>query len=409
MMKQGSRIVTTVALLPLIVVSSFVGSLAAQPSTPEPVRRSVAIYPKETGPDTFITIQIEPGQTGEFVLVVGNAGNIAQGVRTYPTPVITAANGGFSLAPYGTELGDPDTWLNLNEEIFELEPGTGIEMTVQVTVPEGTDPGEYVTAVAADQAEAFTIDGGSQVTQRVRRSVPVLIVVPGELNPAFELDAAELTIREDTIIGSISITNTGNAIIRPEGEVRLISDEGEVLGVAQVALGSVYVNQGTTFIVSWQNVRAADTYSLQAYLAIPETAVAVTQTFDDLEPTVELAPGATPVAVLEFTIAELTPLTRDQPPSGLLFEGELSNPGAPIENARVSIVTYLDGEEIDRYPIMQAVTLGSGSTPIEARYTLPGGFTEGTYTFAVTIEVGDGSSQSIMLTQEIDFEVVMPD
>ena len=86
----------------------------------------------------------------------------------------------------------------------------------------------------------------------------------------------------------------------------------------------------------------------------------------------------------------------------------INNNGDPIENARVSIVTYQDGVEVDRYPILQAVTINQGSTPVQARYSLPGGFTKGTYTFEVTIELGDIGTQTVLLTQTLDFEVTVP-
>ena len=92
----------------------------------------------------------------------------------------------------------------------------------------------------------------------------------------------------------------------------------------------------------------------------------------------------------------------------LQLNAEIANNAEPIEGARVTIVTYKDGEEVDRYPILQAVKLETGITPVEVRYSLPGGFTQGTYTFEVTIETGDAGTQSVLVTQPIDYEIVVP-
>lgn len=395
----------------LVAVAGFAPtiSLHAQESTPESVNRMVSVYPADSELGDFVTIEVAAGESGQFTIVVANAGNASQVVRAYSVPAVTADNGGFAAAPYGTE---PDTitgWLDIGDQTHELEAGVGQEIVVTVSVPDGTPAGEYVTSIAGEQAEAFEIPGTESMSQRVRQPMPVLIVVPGEFSASFDLLSASLEPRGTLLIGVVKIANTGTSILTPKGEAQLLDADGSVIGVGPIELGSVYVGTTGKIYLAWSNVPSAESYSLEIKLTDESTGASASSSFVDLVPVSEreITASATPAPELAFTQAELAPLTDDIPPSMLTFEGEISNPADPIEDARVSIVTYQDGVEVDRYPVLQGVTLDSGSTPLDARYSLPGGFTDGTYTFAVTIEIGTGGSQTVLVTQPIEFEITV--
>ena len=408
-MKLNARFSPVIAVLLALAIASPGMIIRAQEASPEAVSRMVSVYPANGAPGDYAAVTVDAGDSAEFTIILANAGDVQQTLRVYSIPALTIDNGGFAAAPYGSPTDDITSWLNLEEMHFDLEPNRGQELIVTVTVPEDVAPGEYVTAIAGEQADAFEIEGSDILTQRVRQPMPVLIVVPGELQYSFELHSAELELRQDFFIGSFRISNTGTAIVRPTGEVRVMNDAGEVLAVADVELGSVYTRSSANVYVAWQNVPGEGSYVLEISLTDPDNGATAADTFTDLVPVTgqDASVAATPAPELQFSEAELAPLTRDEPPSMLLFEGAISNPGDPIESARVSIVTYQDGEEVDRYPIMQAVTIGTGTTPVEARYSLPGGFTEGTYTFEVTIELGSGSTQTVLVTQPIDFQVTV--
>lgn len=410
---QGSVIKTLrpIALAILVVMSTTV-SAAADESTPSAEvlpNRAIAFYPEETGEGSYISVEVKPGDSVLVEVILGNAGEIEQTLRTYAVPATSGTNGGFILSEYGTQPDGPTSWVNYPESEFTFAPTEGVSLAVEITVPEGTGPGEYVTGLAAEQKDAYAVPGTDMIVQRVRWVVPILVTVPGDRDPSFDLVDATLENRSGVVIAEIGIVNTGNVIIRPTGEVKLLDPDGRVVGTSDVGLDSVYRDTSTTFIVAWENVPPADYYEVQVILFAEDRTVSVEKSFVNLVPTITDGSVTAPVEPLLFTRAELIATTRDNPPSLLMFEGEIANNGEPIEDARVSIVTYQDGVEVDRYPIMQAVTLEPGTTPVEARYSLPGGFTEGTYTFEVTIELGSGGTQTILATQDIDFEVTVGD
>ena len=402
-------------ILIMLLVAIFAASpaiqLRAQDATPETISRMVTVQPADTDSGEYISIEVAAGTSGDFTIVVANDGNVNQHVRFYAVPAGTLDNGGFAAAPYGTEPDLVTSWLGMAEQTLELDAGKGQEVVVKVSVPDGTPAGEYVTSISAEQAEAFEIPGTDVMSQRVRWSMPVQIIVPGDFQYSFEFSSAELELRNHALIGVIEIVNTGTATVRPTGEVRLLDDNGNVIGVSGVEMRAVYSGTTANMYVGWQNVPTFESYSLEVTLTDPDNGATASATFNDLVPITEhvVEAAATPVPELAFSQADLAPLTDDVPPSMLSFEGAISNPADPIENARVSIVTHQDGEEVDRYPILQGVTLATGTTPLEARYALPGGFTDGTYTFAVTIELGSSGSQTVLVSQTIDFEVTVDD
>lgn len=372
--------------------------------------RAIAFYPEATGEGTYVTLELKPGETGTFRVVLGNAGQIVQTLRTYAVPAESGIHGGFTLTPYGTLPDKQTSWLDFPEQEFTFDPGKGIVLDVTVEVPSTTSPGEYVTGLAAEQSEPFEIEGTELITQRVRWALPVLIVVPGERLPAFELGDARLEDRNGLLIANVDIVNTGNVTVRPVGQARLRDEHGDVVGVSTIEMNSVYSGTDTYLIVAWEGVPESPTYSIQIELSAENSLVSVEHLYEGLEPqTLGETNAATPVVVpLGFAFATLDPLTNDTPPSMLQLTAEIANNAEPIENARVSMVTYQDGVEIDRYPILQGVTINQGTTPVQARYALPGGFTKGTYTFVVTIEIGSADTQTILATQKLDYEITVP-
>lgn len=371
--------------------------------------RSIAFYPRESGPGTFLTLEGNPGESKEFTMVFGNAGDVEQTLLTYSTAALSAPNGGFLAAPQDHEPDMPTSWVEYPAMEMNFSPGEGIELVGRVEIPEDANPGEYVTALSAQQSEPFAVAGSTTFDQVVRWSVPVLIIVPGADSPAFGVTEASLERREDILVAEIGIENLGNITVRPKGTVQLIDSSGAVVGVSDVSVDSIYTGTSTVFYVAWNSATYSDTYTIRVSLSAADGAVIVERDIKNLIANGTEYSDTSGSAPLSFSKSELVATTSDNPPSLLLFEGEISNSGEPIENARVSIVTYQDGEEVDRYPIMQAVTIQTGETPVEARYSLPGGFTEGTYTFEVTIEVGDAGTQTVLVTQPIDYEVVVGD
>lgn len=412
--ERTKHVVATLSVLLMLILQGNI-HVMAQDSTPVATPafeedRAITFYPEESGEGTFITVEINPGQSAEVQVILGNSGNVEQSIRTYSAPATSAMNGGFVLLDYGTEPDEITQWLDYPEQVFTFDPTEGMRVPLNISVPSDIAPGEYVTGIAAEQADAYAVPGTDMFLQKTRWAIPVLIVVPGDREPAFELTDAGLEWYEGSLYGTVGIENTGNVTVRPMGEVRLLDSEGTVVGVAGVEMQSVYSGTGTTFVVAWPLPASSDDgYTLDMVLTAEEGSVEVQQTFEGVVPVDDEATEIVQREPLRFSEAALIPLTRDEPPSMLQFNGEIVNEGVAIESARVSIVTYQDGEEVDRYPIMQAVTIQTGDTPVEARYSLPGGFTDGTYTFEVTIELGSGSTQTVLVTQPIDFEVSVDD
>lgn len=392
----------------LSVASAYQSTPVVGTPPPAEENRAIAFYPSESGSGTFVTVEVNAGESKDFSMVFGNAGDVEQTLVTYSTAALSAPNGGFLAAPQDYEPDLPTSWVEYPETELTFQPGEGVEIVGSINIPQDAVPGEYVTALSAQQATPFAVADSTTFDQIVRWSVPVLIVVPGTDVPAFDLTDVSLEHRGDMIVAEIGIVNLGNTIVQPEGTIQLLDSSGAVVGVSDVSLDSIYTGTDTVFYVAWSSVTYSDSYTVRALMSADDGEVVVER---DVNNIIAIGTGseATPVSVpLSFSKFDLVAATDDNPPSLLMFDGEITNDAEPIENARVSIVTYKNGVEVDRYPIMQAVTIQQGTTPVESRYSLPGGFTEGTYTFEVTIELGNSGSQTVLVTQPIDFEIVVP-
>jgi len=408
-----------IALLLLTWLPSVVSAQDA-PSTPvtpdsastpvapdDTVSRAFEFYPVDTGFGSYFDETVEAGSSVTLTALIGNTGNVPQDLRTYAVDAYTADGGGFAAADYGTPPNDVTSWVDYSEEIFTIEVGTGIERTFTVTVPEGTEPGQYITAVAAQHAESLDIEGSVNFRQIIRYAIPVFITVPGEMSAGFEIGEISITTRADTFIIEIAIQNTGDVRVRPEGEVELLDSSGALLASVPVAMDSVYARDQTVMRAGAPTSSGAGPFRVRVNLTDPETGVTASGEAADL--TAE-APVATPVpTTINITSASVTPAPSADDVQFANVEATITNDGDPIANAQLSLIASVDGEEVERFPISQSLSLQSGDTPVSTRYIPLTGWTSGEWTFELLLETVESSGAAVVVgRQAIEGTITIP-
>ena len=111
-------------------------------------------------------------------------------------------------------------------------------------------PGEYVAAIVVRAEGERTIPGSDVFTQVLRGSMSIEITVPGALSPGFEFGSPEVLTDVTGRLLEIPITNTGNVLVKPAGELRVTTPAGEVVSTTGVAIGSVYGGNTTSVRVA---------------------------------------------------------------------------------------------------------------------------------------------------------------
>jgi hypothetical protein len=379
----------------------------ASPTADNRVSKSFQFYPAEGEWGDYFDLTIDAGTTVTEKVLIANTGEITNDLRTYATNAFTKQGGGFAAAEYGTEPNDVTKWLDYPEETFDIEVGQGVERTFTVTVPPGTAPGEYITAIAAANAEAGGIEGTSELNQITRYVIPVLITVPGETTVGFEIGNVTLTSLSDSLLIQIPLTNTGDVRVRPKGTVDLLSADGTLVSSFPVEMESIYAHDSTTLTLGINGSIAPGTYQVRVTFADPESGVKAETLATDLD-----FQGSGDLAVkTDFTIstAAITPGPAADNVQFANVEAVISNIGDPVGNAQLSLIASVDGEEVERFPISQSLSLPTGDTPITTRYIPATGWTSGSWTFELLLEtVEPGGAAVVVGRQPIEGAIVIP-
>ncbi len=257
------------ALLMAAILVLIPASAAANTGeTEEPV--NLSLRPVKH-PGSYFDLTMEPGESRELTVAVGNNGSAAMDVSTYPADAYSIVNGGFGAKENGTEPTGTTTWLDYAAQDLSLPAGQASEHTVTVTVPEGTEPGQYITSLVLENADPVAGSGDVALNQIVRQALPITVQVPGDLDPAFEFGQAGHQNTAGRSAVDVQITNTGNAHLKPAGDLTIRDDSGETVSEAQVTMSNFFAGTQTTVETTLDGALQPGTYTLTVSMTDPKT------------------------------------------------------------------------------------------------------------------------------------------
>jgi hypothetical protein len=232
-----SRLLVALAMALGLVAATF-GPASA---TEAPVRLGL----RPVGHDgTFFDLTLRPGERRELQVELGNSGPEPLEVRTYAADVYTIVNGGLGAELHDQAAGPVTAWLDYPSQRLDLPAGRGVIRKVIVEVPYDTEPGEYVTSLAIENAEPVAGGGSVAINQVNRVVIAVAITVPGPRRPALEIEDGGHRLVNGTSVLTFSLANSGNVHLRPRGEFSLRDGDGELISRAAVEMDTVFA--GTT-------------------------------------------------------------------------------------------------------------------------------------------------------------------
>jgi len=363
------------------------------------------IAPDGKGNGDFFDVTLAAGEQATMRGTLGNGSAIPVKAIIYAADAYSGVNGGFMLNGADAEVTAPTTWLDFPTITYDFQPAETFETAFTVAVPDDTPPGQYITGVAIETAEAEPMKGGAPLMVKYRLAAPVLVTVPGPVTPAFDIGDIGITISETTTIITGMIENTGNIRVRPAGTLRISDEGGSQLVDAPIAMGSVYAGDTTTFEVILPTPLSEGTYLVSVDLADDDTGATAVRS----DVAVDVARQEAPAPV-SITSASFTPMPSTEDIVFVQVAITITNTGAPIAGGEITLQVLRDGEPIDEVTLASAMTLQTGDTVIEQPY-LPasGSWEAGAYTFRVTVSATDlttGTSSTITtLTSEDTLDI----
>jgi hypothetical protein len=364
---------------------------------PELFAKAFQFYPSEAGFGSYFDPTIEAGKSGEFTVLLANIGTQNQDLRTYAINAFTDAGGGFTAAEYGAPANDVTSWLDYDVETYSVEPGKGIERAFTISVPAGTAPGQYLTAVAAEQADTSAVEGSENFTQRVRFVIPVFITVPGPTTSGFTIGDVTLTIDGEQLAIRIGLENTGDVRVRPEGSVELLDSTGAIAATFPVKMESIYAHESTVLTLGSSAALGSGPFEVVIKLTDPDTGQQAATTQSNLV-AASSQPENAPTITIESAVA--SPKPDENAVQFVSIDAVISNFGEQGAGAQLSLLVQRNGVDIERFPIGQSLSLAIGTTSINSRYIPIDGWAAGTWTFELVLEVVEPSGASIVIDRE---------
>lgn len=405
-MKLSIRLVFVVCLCSLFLpMAAF-----ARQSTPEsnPNRQGLifSVVPSDEWPHGFVELELKPGESSSFSARINTEGTDHASLVAFVGNAVNPVNGGFAVADRETERTGAATWFSLDRESFELDPGAEESISVSVTVPENTPPGQYITGLIVQTAEPLGSDQpqeGFGLLPIIRSAMAIQITVPGTVTPGFELGAPTMTIQNGVPVVSAPITNTGNVLVKPAGTLTIASPDGTVLVTSPVEMGSVYMGNITSVQVALPNQFVPGDYLVSIQLTDAASGIGAEQ---DAVPVTMAAAEATPVS---FSIG-VTVKPDGDPVRFADVTVLMSNGGDAIPTATVKLHVFRDGSEVEVYPLSTNQAIPAGDSTISQRYIPTDDWQTGTYTFGVEIVVVDAQTgtETALGTVQSNDTIIVP-
>ncbi|MEA2512126.1 MAG: hypothetical protein QOJ59_1613 [Thermomicrobiales bacterium] len=407
---------TTLILILVALLASTVGagvrSVAAEDTSPGlTVKAEPGTDPATTARGYFVyALASGTRATGEVRLA--NPTDHAISADLAAVDAITANNGGSA---FGTgEVGPTavGTWLTLDTTRVTMQPGKDHVVGFTVRVPKNATPGQYLAglAVAArpDEGAATPVtadanQAGATIDLRVRYVIGVEVDVAGEWTPSLQIDDVHLIAQPSGPVLGIDLRNDGATFLQPTGSLTVTNAAGSILIQHPIAMGTFVTGTEVTYPIAWPGGPVAGTYNAHVALAYGDDQTA---TYDG---TFTVGDDVAAMTVSTFAVTE----ARDPASDELQYVDvriTIDNPAAAVPNARLTLHVTRDGQPVEDVVLGSSLTIQAGPGEVSQRYFPPGGWTSGTYAFAVTIETVDPSSGQaiVILTADAITTIVVP-
>jgi hypothetical protein len=300
-------------------------------------------------------------------------------------------------------------WLDYPKEELRLDPGSVIEREFDIAVPADTPPGEYVTGIALQTANPVNENPGEgmfRINQYYRSVIGIRILVPGELSPDLEIGQAEFVVEGGIPAIVVPISNTGNQQAQPSGEVLITDADGDILLSAPVQMGRIYGGHETELWIGLAAPLPQGVYNVSVELKDSTKNISASSES-------EMAVEATEVEVADSLItiasASLEPGPAADNVQFANVQATITNSGEPVGNAQLSLLVNRDGEEVERFPISQALSLQQGDTTVTTRYIPLEGWSKGEWTFELLLETVESNGAAVVVaSQPIEGSITVP-
>jgi hypothetical protein len=183
-------------------------------------------------------LQVPAGQRGSSTILVRNSGNRVLTLKLYLADSRFGPDGREKDLPLGTLERSCAPWTTLESELVELQAGEMRRVNLDLAPPADVRGSYwtklYVEEISTPEPDRQNVKGRSyQIYARQRMGVRIFETVLGTEEPGAVVNRVKVDTADDTLTVTLSVLNTGNALLRCQGRVELRNSRGEVLETLQ--------------------------------------------------------------------------------------------------------------------------------------------------------------------------------
>lgn len=373
----GSAAVTVAALPSQAAFAQ--ASSSSTPATDEGVDETIwfIIAPEGKGNAEIFEVELAPGEAATLSGVFGNGSEIPVDAVMYKADLNHPVNGGFALKNAEAPINEPTTWIDFPTESVSFAAQDVRQRTFTVSVPVDAQPGQYITGLAIEMAEAITPPGGLTLPVKYRLINAIIITVPGEITPAFSIADLSLTVDGSaTTIGG-TISNTGNVRVRPAGPITVSKEDGTVLLSTDFAMQSVFGGYSAPFQASAAVVVPIE--ELKVHVELSDNDTGATAEIEHVVLPVDLTATQSPISI---TAIEINPMPSAEDLVFTQMKVTITNTGQPVTGIELEVYVARDDNVIDQAVLASALSIGAGDSIVDQPYIPESGtWDPGTYQF----------------------------
>lgn len=218
---------------------------------------------------TKIRLDLEKGTVNSQGKVTAiNPNDFTIGVKTQVEDFVPSADtpGDIDIILKSEGVTSLVDWIEINKEIFTLEPGGRKTVPFQVRVPEDAEAGAHYAAIffgaVPPEAQAGTIGIAGRVGCLVLGSVPGQVTRTGEI---VEFKAPKL-VNKGPVKFSVLFKNTGTVHYEPEGTIEISSLFRKKIAVLEIPKRVLYAQGSRILETDWQVKYLFGRYTAKASL-----------------------------------------------------------------------------------------------------------------------------------------------
>jgi hypothetical protein len=217
-------------------------------------------------------LEVPAGQRGSSAILIRNNGQRPLSLKLYLTDSRFGPDGREEDLPLGTLERSCAPWTSLESELLDLEPGemrrVSLDLAPPVDVRGSYWTKVYIEEISTPQPDQRQVEGRSyQIFMRQRMGVRVFETVPGTEEPGAVVNKVKVVASGDTRTVTLSVKNTGNALLHCQGRVELRNSRGEILETLQPGTRGeflIFPGTGRELPVKSSLTLPADSYTVLA-------------------------------------------------------------------------------------------------------------------------------------------------